>query len=66
MNRKKGLLTKTHLQARYLFPYLNIEGTVLLVFECPAPATHRRRDTVEGRAVNPGLQYSIIYVVGIL
>lgn len=66
MNCKKGLRTKSHLQARYLFPYLDIDGTVLLVFDCPAPATHRRRDTVEGRAVDPGLQYSIIYVVDIL
>lgn len=48
MDRKKGLLTKTHLQARYLFPYLNIEGTVLLVLNYPAPATHRKRDTIKG------------------
>lgn len=64
MNRKKGLLTKYHLQATYLFPYLNIDEAVLLVFHCPAPATHRRQDTVEGRAVDPGRRYSLIYVVG--
>lgn len=64
MNRKNGLLTRTHLQATYLFPYSTISWAVLLVFDCQALETHRRQDTVEGRAFDLGLQHSLIYVVG--